>query len=88
MNQKWIELVESHDSSIMNVKEFCSLNGISTASFYKYRRRIKSKQSEIFLPIVIDRVETYVFICNGYHIEVCSDMSDDVLSRILKATSL
>ena len=40
--QRWSRLIERHQQSDLTIAGFCGQNGISTASFYQWRRRIRN----------------------------------------------
>jgi hypothetical protein len=52
--QQWRERLERFDHSELTIAEFCELEGYSTASFYQWRRRLRSAELQIapaFVPV-------------------------------------
>lgn len=41
LRERWRSLVESYQSSEESLKEYCLRHGVSTASFYAWRRRLR-----------------------------------------------
>ena len=56
----WRELLGCQAQSELSVRDFCDLEGVSTASFYSWRRRLadRVKESPAFVPLKITRPET------------------------------
>ena len=75
--QEWFELVKGFDSTLMSLDTYCLLNGISPASYYLYKRRLK-ESSQLFLPVVIEEEvhheKTLSFKSNGFSLEVSDDV--------------
>lgn len=42
VHQRWSRLIERYQQSDLTIADFCDQNGISTASFYQWRRRIRN----------------------------------------------
>ncbi|WP_353620952.1 IS66 family insertion sequence element accessory protein TnpA [Rhodopirellula sp. JC639] len=42
---RWSRLIQQHEQSDLTIADFCSLHGFSTASFYHWRRKIRSQAS-------------------------------------------
>lgn len=47
----WRELIQSYDSERLTVAEFCQEQGISTASFYQWRRKLSGEHSPAIIPV-------------------------------------
>ena len=47
----WRELLQSYDSERLTVAEFCQEQGISTASFYQWRRKLSGDHSPAIIPV-------------------------------------
>tara|TARA_R110002049_G_scaffold46487_2_gene135231 strand:- start:2226 stop:2552 length:327 start_codon:yes stop_codon:yes gene_type:complete len=43
VHQRWSRLIERYEQSDLTIAGFCDQNGISTASFYQWRRRIRNQ---------------------------------------------
>lgn len=56
----WRELIERQTCSELTVRNFCEFEGVSTASFYNWRRRLAEPVEEIpaFVPINVTQPET------------------------------
>lgn len=55
----WFELIELADESWLTVAEFCRQHGVSTASFYNWRRKFRDTDRERggFLPVNVTQAE-------------------------------
>lgn len=55
----WLELIELADESSLTVAELCQRHGVSTASFYNWRRKFRDTHRErgTFLPVTITETE-------------------------------
>ena len=51
----WRDLIARHVVSRLSVEEFCQQAGVSTASFYAWRKRLKSSRDEASTPTVRPR---------------------------------
>ena len=40
---RWSRLIQQHEQSDLTIVDFCDLHGFSTASFYQWRRKIRSQ---------------------------------------------
>ena len=85
--QEWFELVKGFDSEVMSLEQYCEFNGISAASYYVYKRKLKN-ESSTFLPVVFkaDDECDFIFESNGYKLKVSEDISSTQLKILLKAT--
>lgn len=55
--QQWRERLERFDHSGLTIAEFCELEGYSTASFYQWRRKLRSLEIQMapaFVPVDFD----------------------------------
>ena len=43
VHQRWSSLIQRHEQSDLTIADFCDQHGISTASFYQWRRRIRNQ---------------------------------------------
>lgn len=84
--EEWFKLVQDFNNQSLSLDAYCDQQGISTTSFYKYKRQLK-KNNTLFLPIVFeDQEPKYLrFECNGYKLEVDSKMPTDQLRKLMKA---
>jgi len=54
LRRRWRQLLDSFDPQRYTVAEFCQRNGISVASFYKWRKRLnQTGQTPNILPVEI-----------------------------------
>lgn len=52
--QTWDRLLSGHDPGKLSVKEYCSRHGVSSASYYRWQKRLRGeKGGELFSPIEI-----------------------------------
>jgi len=49
----WRELIHSYDPERMTVAEFCHWRGVSTASFYQWRRKLEDDDSPAIIPVEV-----------------------------------
>jgi len=42
VERRWSRLIQLHEKSDLTIARFCEQRGVSTASFYQWRRRIRS----------------------------------------------
>ena len=50
----WAVLLAGHEESGQSVKEYCAAQGISSASYYGWQKRLKQEQGVGFSPIEIE----------------------------------
>ena len=53
---RWVDLVRGQEHSGLGVKEYCTAQGISVASYYRWQKLLKEEQCELFSPIEIERM--------------------------------
>lgn len=55
----WFELIELADESSLTVAELCRQHGVSTASFYNWRRKLRDTDRERggFVPVNVTQAE-------------------------------
>ncbi|MEZ6064043.1 MAG: hypothetical protein R3C19_27165 [Planctomycetaceae bacterium] len=55
VRRRWEKLVRLFDGSDLTVAEFCEQQGVSTASFYLWRRKIRGRTEEpgVFVPVSV-----------------------------------
>ncbi len=75
LRRRWRELLATFDSQRETVGKFCHRNGISTASFYHWRKRLAEPQSApAIIPVEIvrqaDDVPNAVVVRIGRHVEI------------------
>lgn len=52
--QTWEGLIRGYDPGKMSVKDYCSRQGVSAASYYRWQNRLRGeKEGELFSPIEI-----------------------------------
>lgn len=58
---RWRELLGRQAQSALTVRDFCDFEGVSTASFYSWRRRLadRAKESPAFVPLKITQPEPH-----------------------------
>ena len=44
--ERWSRLIRLHDQSDLTIAAFCDSHGISTASFYQWRRKIRGQTDQ------------------------------------------
>ena len=56
----WRELLERQAQSELTVRDFCEFEGVSTASFYNWRRRLAERLDDApaFVPITVAQPQT------------------------------
>lgn len=56
VRRRWEKLVRLFDGSDLTVAEFCERHGVSTASFYLWRRKIRGRAEErgVFVPVAVE----------------------------------
>lgn len=61
---RWRELLERQAQSELTVRDFCEFEGVSTASFYNWRRRLAERLDDApaFVPINVVQPETDSFV--------------------------
>ncbi|MCS7468012.1 transposase [Stieleria sp. ICT_E10.1] len=86
VRQRWQRLIRSYDDTDCSIAEFCELHEVSTASFYAWRRRLKSgDHADGFLKVEIAQVRpvpnyaTTVHFGCGTRIEVDSRDTETLL---------
>lgn len=42
VERRWSRLIQLHEKSDLTIARFCDQHGVSTASFYQWRRKIRS----------------------------------------------
>ena len=42
VHQRWTHLIQRHEQSDLTIADFCDQHGVSTASFYQWRRKIRN----------------------------------------------
>lgn len=47
----WRQVIQKQPSSGLTVSRFCEREGVSTASFFAWRKRLASQPAPMFLPI-------------------------------------
>jgi hypothetical protein len=50
----WSHLVAAGEKSGLSVKEFCAEQGVSTASYYRWRQLLNQEEEVVFHPIEIE----------------------------------
>ena len=68
----WERLIEKQRRSRLSIAEFCSQEGVSSASFYAWRRRLREAdsarpQSALFVPV---ELPTSVIAAGGVRMEL------------------
>lgn len=49
----WRQVIHKQPSSGLTVTRFCEREGISTASFFAWRKRLASRSAPMFLPVSV-----------------------------------
>ena len=77
----WRELLQRQARSSLTIADFCDFEGVSTASFYNWRRRLTERSKEVpaFVPINVAQPERRSFL------EII--LSDDVTIRVPEGTA-
>jgi len=52
----WRELIEAQPASGLSIEAYCRRRGVSTASFYAWRRRLAEEAMPRFLPVRVAAV--------------------------------
>lgn len=67
VRQRWEKLVQSFERSDLTVAEFCDEHGVSSASFYLWRRKIRdpSEDAGVFVPVAVESSREYIRIRLG-----------------------
>lgn len=65
VRRRWQQLLDGFDSGVETVAQFCDRNGVSTTSFYKWKRKFSASELDgelatrqptpAFLPVQIDQ---------------------------------
>ncbi len=90
----WKDTIAQHESSTESVADFCETRDIGVASFYAWRRRIRSESAatdrtdddagfvEIRQPA---RFSALRIQCGDFQIDVDDHMNDTLLLRVLRS---
>jgi transposase-like protein len=46
VHERWSRLIQLHQQSDSTIADFCNRQGISTASFYQWRRKLRSQADQ------------------------------------------
>jgi transposase-like protein len=93
LRQTWRELISRQQRSGLSIARFCETQGISTASFYKWRREFSQMtvpQRQAFLPVEVlvtepsDDAPLRVRLTAGAVIEIPPQRTDVLLAVIEK----
>lgn len=82
---RWSRLIQRHQQSDLTIADFCDQHGVSTASFYQWRRKIRKQAQqrgeffavEVGLPRESTRDVTVRFPC-GTQIELDAADTDNL----------
>lgn len=85
---EWFNLIKAKPESV-SVKDYCKLNKIGIASYYKYLKLLDSSASNKLIPINIqekDDLEFIEFECNGYKFKIHSTLKESELRLLVRST--
>ena len=100
--QQWRERLERFDCSELTIAEFCELEGYSTASFYQWRRKLRSGEPQMepaFIPVDFNPSDLEGRAQRGVEIDlpggaivkvpVCATMAEQrqLIEAVVQATS-
>jgi hypothetical protein len=94
---RWREILERQAGSGLSVRVFCAAEGISEASFYAWRKRLRTRKVEgrreessdnarLFIPLkVLDTAATLEIVHPlGYRIQVTGDVNPVALRHVIE----
>ena len=91
---RWRELLGRQACSALTVRDFCDLEGVSTASFYSWRRRLsdRAKESPEFVPLKITQPEPHacleIVLSNAMTIRVPEGTARQTIVDVLAAVEV
>ena len=94
VRRRWIRLIDSFRAGSETIADFCSRSGVSTASFYQWRRRLEAERSadagvgfvpvEVHSDIAAGRSDMVRFcLSSTTHVEVPADRTELVVRAIV-----
>ena len=86
VRRRWEKLVRWFERSNLTVAEFCAEHGVSSASFYLWRRKIRdqSEDAGVFVPVSVEPSSECVRIRLGLHavVEIPSSETSTLLAVV------
>ena len=89
--QQWAERLDHFEASELTVSQFCLREGVSIASFYQWRRKLRGKsggnEPKRFQPVQLTSAAAAmtVRLRDGIVIEVAADAIESVLAQLLRS---
>ena len=93
--QQWTAIIEDRIASGLKIDEYCEKNQLSRNSYFYWLRKIRKEMSTSVLPdhndsipkieIPDEKTESFGFSVNGISITVGYDISEELLSKIMRA---
>ena len=91
VRRRWEKLIQSFERSHLTVAEFCDEHGVSSASFYLWRRKIRdqSEAAGVFLPVAVEPSRECFRIRLGDHavVEIPAAETGTLLSVVGQLTA-
>ena len=78
---KWRERIAEQERSGLSVQQFCKEHGVSTWSFYTWRKRLRESESGAVRFALVDRATEPVELRNTADLEVVFATGDRLLIR-------
>ena len=86
LRQWWRQLIDDHESSHLSIAEFCRLNDVSTASFYRWQRKLRQQSASIdhkppanFVPVQVSEPNN-IGHANAFHVRLPGGATVDIPS--------
>lgn len=91
VRRRWEKLVRSFERSDLTVTEFCAEHGVSSASFYLWRRKLRDQTEDrsVFLPVTVDPSRECIRVRLGDHtvVEIPAAETSTLLAVIGQLTA-